>query len=153
MAGEGERYVRMTDKMNKHTHSRNRAHTRQVPRHTKAGAHSEGKGGRGLHTKHTRNKNTSWGSCQEHLLCRDTGGFQPSAQKTDLHSPLVLSHELGGKLAEDVQESQVERRVAFSLGTGILEGKLYTIPGKWINGDGTRPRESSMRSGDMHTDC
>lgn len=60
----------------------------------------------------------------------------PSAQqkkgkrkkKKNLHSPLVLSHKLGGEFAEDVQESQVERRASFSLGTRFLKCKLDTIP-------------------------
>lgn len=48
--------------------------------------------------------------------------------RKNLHSPLVLSHKLGGELAEDVQESQVEGRASFSLGTRILKCKLDTIP-------------------------
>lgn len=48
----------------------------------------------------------------------------------DLHSLLVLSHELGGELAQDVQEGQVEWRASFSLGARVLECKFDTIPRK-----------------------
>lgn len=62
--------------------------------------------------------------------------LQKSAQqgkKNNLHSPLVLSHQLGGKLAEDVQESQVERWASLSLGTRLLKCKLDTIPKKYTD--------------------
>lgn len=51
-------------------------------------------------------------------------------KKISLHSPLVLSHKLGGELAEDVQESQVAWGASFSLGTRLLKCKLNTIPEK-----------------------
>lgn len=49
----------------------------------------------------------------------------------NLHSLLVLSHKFGGELAQDVQESQVERRASFSLGTRVLKCKFDTIPRKF----------------------
>lgn len=49
----------------------------------------------------------------------------------NLHSLLVLSHKLGGELAQDVEESQVERRASFSLGTRVLKCKFDTIPRKF----------------------
>lgn len=51
-------------------------------------------------------------------------------KQKNLHSPLVLSHELGGELAEDVEESQVEWRASFSLRTRLLKCKLDTVPKK-----------------------
>lgn len=45
-----------------------------------------------------------------------------------LHSALVLTHQLGGELAQDVQEGQVDRGVPLSVGAGLLEGKLDAVP-------------------------
>lgn len=61
---------------------------------------------------------------------------QESAWGGNLHSPLVLSHQLGGELAEDVQERQVERRASLSLGTRILKRKLNTVPANFTDRGG-----------------
>lgn len=45
-----------------------------------------------------------------------------------LHSPLVLTHEFGWELAENVQKSQVEGRMSLTLRIGLFEGKLNTVP-------------------------
>lgn len=68
---------------------------------------------------------------QLHQLSQTPVTLKPPTRqlsRKNLHSPLVLSHKLGGEFAEDVQESQVEGRSSFSLGTRILKCKLDTIP-------------------------
>lgn len=70
--------------------------------HTKPGAHSNWRIKKTLTSTTQCIRNTSCTSCHKHLLHWDTETSHPSAWQKNLHSPLVLSHKLGGELAEDV---------------------------------------------------
>lgn len=98
---------------------------------TKPGAHSSWrvKKNKTKHKSTTHTSETPVAPVVTNTCC--TEKLKPPSNqlsRKNLHSPLVLSHKLGGELAEDVQESQVEGRASFSLGTRLLKCKLDTIP-------------------------
>lgn len=88
------------DKMNKLMHTEDKLHMNP-------GAHSNYSIKKASHASETPVAPVVTNTCYAKPLKPSPKKLNRNNKKKDLHSPLVLSHKLGGELAEDVQESQV----------------------------------------------